>query len=315
MILLVSNSRDITTDFIVAELRRRGVPFHRFNGDLADRAGLIFSVSEEGNASWSLMVEGHRVQATFRSAYFRRPALPDLGSELDVRFVDQVNGEWAALLNSFYSSLDCRWLSDPSLIAKAEDKPRQLALAASMGFSIPTATITNEFAQASAFVSSGPAVAKPLRSGRLSRGAEEQIAFTSLLDGISALDEASIRVSPVIYQRAVKKARDLRITVVGARVFACEITQIDATEIDWRRLGTEQLSYRAVDLPPPLADLCINLVNALGLGFGAIDLVQDWEDRYWFLEINPNGQWAWIERQAGLPIAAAIVDVLTGEAD
>jgi glutathione synthase/RimK-type ligase-like ATP-grasp enzyme len=149
----------------------------------------------------------------------------------------------------------------------------------------------------------------------LSRGAEEEIAFTSLLDGISPSDEASIRVSPVIYQRAVKKARDLRITVVGARVFACEITQTDASEIDWRRLDTEHLSYRAVELPLPLADLCISLVNALELGFGAIDLVQDHDDRYWFLEINPNGQWAWIERQARLPIAAAIVDVLTAEDD
>jgi hypothetical protein len=29
------------------------------------------------------------------------------------------------------------------------------------------------------------------------------------------------------------------------------------------------------------------------------------------LEINPNGQWAWIEELTGLPIAAALIKILT----
>lgn len=55
---------------------------------------------------------------------------------------------------------------------------------------------------------------------------------------------------------------------------------------------------------------CINLVKDLNLRFGAIDLVCDLDGDYWFLEINPNGQWAWIENQTKLPIASSIVDEL-----
>ena len=31
---------------------------------------------------------------------------------------------------------------------------------------------------------------------------------------------------------------------------------------------------------------------------------------WWFLEVNPNGQWLWIEHATGLPIAAAVAAAL-----
>ncbi|HFS6859502.1 TPA: hypothetical protein ACH1JJ_003587, partial [Klebsiella pneumoniae] len=59
-----------------------------------------------------------------------------------------------------------------------------------------------------------------------------------------------------------------------------------------------------------LSSKCIDLVESLNLRFGAIDFICDEDDVFWFLEINPNGQWAWIENQTGLPIASSIVDEL-----
>src|SRR6266851_4864116 len=43
---------------------------------------------------------------------------------------------------------------------------------------------------------------------------------------------------------------------------------------------------------------------------GALDFLVTPEGKWVFLEINPNGQWAWIEEETGLPIAAAIADAL-----
>ena len=51
------------------------------------------------------------------------------------------------------------------------------------------------------------------------------------------------------------------------------------------------------------------LVKALGLCFGAIDLVLTPDGRYVFLEINPSGQWEWIESLTGLPISEALCDL------
>ncbi|MNL66725.1 hypothetical protein D3C87_1912350 [compost metagenome] len=49
----------------------------------------------------------------------------------------------------------------------------------------------------------------------------------------------------------------------------------------------------------------------LGLKFGAIDLIQDEYDNFYFLEINPNGQWVWIESDTGLTISDSIINFLS----
>jgi hypothetical protein len=54
-------------------------------------------------------------------------------------------------------------------------------------------------------------------------------------------------------------------------------------------------------------------VNALRLRFAAVDLIVDPHGQVWFLEANPNGQWAWIEDATGLLITAAITDALLKE--
>jgi len=314
MILLVTNRRDITTDFIVAELTRRGQRFFRLNTDQAHLAGLSFQVDESGT-SWSLEIDNCQVDASiFSSGYFRRPALPDVLDEVERAFAQQVSGEWASLLNSFYAALKCRWLSRPTSIALAEDKPRQLMVAQQMGFRLPETLVGSTYAQVAEFVSSYATVVKPIKSGRIATAEVEQIAFTSRVGSIHPSDESAIEVSPAIYQREIDKICDVRVTVVGERVFACEIVQHTARSVDWRTRGIADLQYRAIQLEEPIASMCINLVRHLDLGFGAIDLVRDASGQLWFLEINPNGQWAWIERQAGLPISAAIVDVLTRRA-
>ncbi|WP_329091666.1 hypothetical protein [Streptosporangium sp. NBC_01469] len=48
----------------------------------------------------------------------------------------------------------------------------------------------------------------------------------------------------------------------------------------------------------------------LGLRFGALNFVVDHEGRYWFLEVNPCGQWDWNQAATGLPISDAIADEL-----
>jgi glutathione synthase/RimK-type ligase-like ATP-grasp enzyme len=64
-----------------------------------------------------------------------------------------------------------------------------------------------------------------------------------------------------------------------------------------------------IDLPVDIEDQCRRYVAACGLLFGAIDLVLS-HGAFYFLEINPNGEWGWLQRPHGFPIAAAMCDVL-----
>ena len=85
--------------------------------------------------------------------------------------------------------------------------------------------------------------------------------------------------------------------------------------MDWRA-DYDTLTYTSLpDVPDPVRAGITTLMRRLGLRFGTFDFIVTPDDRWIFLEINPNGQWAWIEDVTGLPIAAAIADALTREED
>ena len=136
--------------------------------------------------------------------------------------------------------------------------------------------------------------------------------FTSRLQPLTEADAPALGLAPLIIQAEVPKKYDVRVTVVGAQVFATAIWSQDneETEVDWRRGSRPDLRHEAISLPDEVVAQCRELVRCLNLRYGAIDLVCDRDEELWFLEINPNGQWAWIENQTGYPIAAAIVDEL-----
>src|SRR5262249_3569975 len=122
----------------------------------------------------------------------------------------------------------------------------------------------------------------------------------------------AIRYCPLIFQAYVPKRVELRITVVGQQVFAAEIhsQQTNHTRHDWRHYDFHRTPYFAHPLPAEVQQCCLRLVERLGLCYGAIDMVLTPKGRYVFLEINPNGQYLWVEQETGLPISDALCDLL-----
>jgi len=118
---------------------------------------------------------------------------------------------------------------------------------------------------------------------------------------------------PVVREKArVNKQYEVRLTVVDERFFAARIDAgSDAARIDWRR-DYDSLSYEVISELP--ADVCAGvrrLMRSFGLRFAAMDFIVDPAGTRHFLDLNPNGQWAWIEDATGLPITAALADALT----
>lgn len=313
MILLVTNEADLTTDYVVLELRRRGLDFFRLNVERLPEGELTMGFTAEDD--WSLSLDGRYIDgANVRTAYFRRPGTPVIDEGIaDPGERAYCATEWRALLKSLYHRIGPRWLNAPEVIAAAEDKPRQLLAASELGFAVPEAVVTNAMIRADRFLSGPATIAKPLREA-LIEGDAERVIFTSRVDRASLRDARSFAAAPMILQREIAKRTDIRVTVIGDRTFATAIHSQDRpeTQVDWRRSGETDLVHEAVSLPAELEALCVTLVAKLGLRFGAIDLVEDQEGRFWFLEINPNGQWAWIENRTGAPITSAIVDELQG---
>ncbi|SDL61674.1 RimK-like ATP-grasp domain-containing protein [Modicisalibacter muralis] len=313
MILLVTNQRDLTTDYIVLELQRRRLEYFRLNTELLPESRITLGAlsSEDWSISFGgKCLTGHDVEA----AYFRRPGKPLVAESIeDQGSRNYIESEWNALLKSLYMRLEGRWLNSPTKIVLAEDKPRQLLIAADLGFDIPQSAVTNDLTVAQRIAAHHTAIGKPLRQALL-EGDQERVIFTTRLPTLTAVDEKALAMAPIIVQQEIQKQTDVRVTVVGQKVFAVAIhsQEQQETKVDWRSGAQPDLKHEVISLPGQLEERCIRLVELLGLNYGAIDLIQDLDNHYWFLEINPNGQWAWIENRTGLPIASAIVDGLQG---
>jgi len=312
MILLVTNKRDITSDYIVMELKKRGVQYFRLNTE--DLTTSFSIMSDESFMDWKIDIYGKTLKGCdIGAAYFRRPGNPEVPSYItDRNVIDYIQGEWNSFLKSLYARLEGFWFSSPTNIILAEDKPKQLVIAKKLGFNIPESIITNSPGEVKEFKDHYNAVGKPLRQALFVSNDNESVIFTNRLGKLGERDSSSISLVPIIVQREVVKKFDVRVTVVGEKVFPVAIysQSYEETEIDWRKGSRTDLKHEKIELESSLINKCIDLVKSLNLRFGAIDLICDKDDNYWFLEINPNGQWAWIENQTKLPIASSIADEL-----
>ena len=197
-----------------------------------------------------------------------------------------------------------RWLNSPSVMERASNKFLQFELAHEAGFSAPRTGSCNSWALARARFPQ-PFVYK-LIDGTLVTSGGTQVVFTELIED----DAPGSSPFPGLVQEAVIAGVEWRVTVIEGNVLAARIRKNDGT-IDWRR---EQLAGRATfeagELPKRVEAGCRALVQRLGLRFGAIDLIEASGGEWWFLECNPNGQYGWLEEEAGLPVSAAIASSL-----
>nr|WP_244409640.1 hypothetical protein [Streptomyces albofaciens] len=60
--------------------------------------------------------------------------------------------------------------------------------------------------------------------------------------------EHSLAVTAHLFQAGIPKAADVRVTVVGERVFAQQVTAPDGA-LDWRRSGWDTLGHAPVQVP------------------------------------------------------------------
>ena len=204
----------------------------------------------------------------------------------------------------------CKWMNHPAATYKAENKAVQLSIAKRIGFSVLRTAITNHASGIRAVAQGDVTVAiKGLDTVLVRNGDEEEIfGYTSLLE-TKVAEQAHLSSAPLVAQQALTEKLDLRVTVVGEQVFCSSVThEGQPIQGDWR-LAKGSATFEQYVLPAEIKTKCIQLTRTLGLMFGAIDLaVQD--GIYYFLEINPTGEWAWLVDQSNLHIDSAIADKL-----
>jgi MvdD family ATP-grasp ribosomal peptide maturase len=215
------------------------------------------------------------------------------------------------------ASLSCFTLDPWVRIRLAESKQLQLELARAVGLEVPRTLVTNEPAAVRAFWDEcgGRIVTKMMASFAVYEDGREKVVFTNPVAAADLDALEGLRLCPMTFQEQVEKARELRVTVAGSRVFtaAVDSAALERSKSDWRREGLALIDrWETAELPADVEQKLLALMDVLGLNYGAADFIVTPEGRHVFLEVNPAGEFFWLERENGFPISEALADVLVG---
>ncbi|MEM7801719.1 MAG: MvdC/MvdD family ATP grasp protein [Chloroflexota bacterium] len=319
MILILSRDSDIHAQHVISLLEKRGKESQLFNPALYPLNATVSVGSTPVGQAAHLGWDDHCLNLNdVRAVWTRRPqsaALPYAYPEAEGGWLKE---ECRMLFRSLWSNItDAVWVSPPHHIRHADLKLRQLRIAHELGFTIPPYLVTNQPEEARSFLRANPqgVIVKALHRPAIMGERKAATIYTHLINAEDMVHLDSVRYGPTYFQAFVEKKRDLRITVVGDKIFPVAIESRVAEEAytDFRRAEVFDMPHEPVTLPPKLEKACFDLVKRLGLNFGAIDILETAKGEFYFLEINPNGQWMWIEWVTELPIGEAMCDLLLGE--
>jgi glutathione synthase/RimK-type ligase-like ATP-grasp enzyme len=244
-----------------------------------------------------------------RAVWARRISRPDIVEQAKPEYRNFVTRELTDVMESFLDTVDAPHMNSCEADRRAGNRLLQSTLARKIGFVVPDTLVTQDAAQASAFINRFRAtITKAISFGIISSDRDE-IAHTSRITEMSNL--AGLGGCPVLIQPEIEKKHEWRVTTVGQRVFAAR-TRREATvdQLDWRRSEDVGNIFEKADLPRDVSDKLLLLCERSAIQFGAHDLIEAPDGDFYFLETNPAGQWGWLEAHLGLPIGEAIASWL-----
>ncbi|MFB9369841.1 ATP-grasp ribosomal peptide maturase [Kitasatospora sp. NPDC001664] len=307
--MVLTNRHDVTADLVLRILAERQVPVVRLDpgADLHTGAALTATYRTGGQLG-TLRTPSRELDLTgVRSVWTRRPSPFDGPGELndqDRRFAGSqsswgVGGILASLPGAHY-------VNHPWSNRAAEYKPFQLATAQRSGFPVPDTLITNDPFRARDFIAeqAGGAVYKPLWNTPYLVDEKPQQVWVREVRANEIT--AAVSACPHLFQAKVEKEFDVRLTAVGSRLFA---VRIDSPDLDWRQRQS-RMECIPVEVPEQVAHSVLAYLATCQLVYGAFDFAVTTAGDWYFLECNPNGQWAWQPDAVTDSIAHAIADHL-----
>lgn len=309
MILIVSYADDEHTDLVAEQLRLAGQDVARI--DLADFPARLPLRAGWGEGAPTCRIEtsdGRAVDlARIRVVWWRRVRPFEIDGAIaggERRSFAHSETEQAVL--GVLDGLDCHWVNPRLADEAAHRKPYQWSVAHALGLTLPETLVTTDPGAARAFVDRlglGNVVFKAFLAS-IADWRETRLVRADDLDRLEL-----VRLAPVIFQRYVPGV-DLRITAVGGQLFAAEIdARATSYPIDMRMVVGEGI-VRPVQLPARVEAQLLALQKRLGLHYGAIDMRRTESGEHVFLEVNPAGQWLFVERRTGQQITRALAQAL-----
>jgi MvdD family ATP-grasp ribosomal peptide maturase len=243
----------------------------------------------------------------------------NIGAKLPAGLHNQLRraslGEASAAAHGMLGSLKAFRVDHLHHIRHAENKQLQLQVAREVGLDTPRTLTTNDPNAARAFAKSCEEglVTKMLSSFAIYDEGKELVVFTNPVKPEDLADLSGLNLCPATFQELLPKSLEIRVTVVGQRIMSAAVdSQVSARAThDWRRDGVRMLhDWKPYQLPLDVEQKILRLMEYFSLNYGAIDVILTPDGRHVFLELNPCGEFFWLERAPGLPISEAIAELL-----
>ncbi|MFZ1736033.1 MAG: hypothetical protein WAU31_03805 [Candidatus Moraniibacteriota bacterium] len=308
-ILVISNKWDAHADAVIHAIEKNDRHVVRLNTEDFRQNEVSFT-SRDWCSDWYIRTPEGRIisRETIGGVYIRRMAMPIDVSDVNERFQDFTRKESAVFLDAISTLLeDALWLNRPYCREQASNKMRQLLLAQRVGLATPHMLITNVESDGKDFCASeGDVVYKTLNCPmlRFEDGSQSMI-NTSIVPG--GMDFSTVRTAPAFFQGYVSKAYELRIHIIGGEIIPIKIDSqhYPDARIDWR-IAQGDIHYERTLLPEDISRKLLELMYVLKIRFGIIDMIVTEGGEYVFLEVNPDGNWLWIEQKIHVPISESI---------
>lgn len=319
-VLIITKSDDNESiAFVTEAIKERGGRAYRFDTDLFPTELKLIAAHDKGSERLTLSgPEGVLDLNEVTAVWHRRLNIAGrLPASMDKQLRAASVGEARATVYGLLASLKAFRMDRTPYIRHAENKQLQLQVADELGLETPRTLVTNDPDSVRDFMQAcdGRVITKMLSSFAIYENGLEKVVFTNPLSPDDLENLEDLRLCPMTFQEMVPKRLELRVTVVGDRVFSASIDSqaSDRALHDWRRDGLGMIDdWKEYELPEDVKARLLRLMDYFGLNYGAADIIVTPEGRHVFLEVNPVGEFFWLERVPGLPISKAIADVLLG---
>jgi len=312
-VLVITDNFDTHADFICPKITHYDTRVFRFDTNNLER----YQIDLMPDLSKLLLVDksdGDLISADeITSVWYRRPSPDRKADELiDADGLKFFRGETKEWIKSITFALKhCFWVTAPWLLYESRIKSRQLSVAQALGLQVPRTLITMDPDSVKRFYSEcqDGMVAKPLKVPFVE---SKESFYTLRVQEINPadLDNPALYICPTVFQEKISVSHELRIVAIGHRLFAFKAVTKEKNALDIRSGGLGNVEYSACEISEALSSKIISMLSQFNTPFSSMDFLVDCDGREYFVDLNPNGQWLFLEFLTGVNMSDVFVEML-----
>lgn len=315
MILILSTPRDFDTQEVIDWLKFRNADFFRLNDEDLMTGDVEFHYNPKNKEEAYFQQKDKIIYLKdieivwFRKFGFLKSYEDQFGNKNDL--TRYLYAEFKVL-----SSIILNLLDDKKWLFKKNNMPTKLKVlevAHECELNIPETLITPNKEILKSFLENNQnaLISKSLGEGK-NIEFEGKI-YPFFTQKIESTDNIEKKFSPSFFQKYIEKKYELRIFYIDGHFFTMVIFSQNnpKTITDFRNYDMDNPNrYEPYNLPKGIEDKLNSMMNKLGLNTGSIDMIKAKDDEYYFLEVNPSGQFGMTAAPCSYPLFEKVADYL-----